>query len=45
MCELIKEIACGGRYDLFEPPGLLEAQLGPIQEMWRPEKAWTVPGE
>ncbi|MGC8833118.1 MAG: uroporphyrinogen decarboxylase family protein [Armatimonadota bacterium] len=45
MCELIKEIACGGRYDLFEPPGLLEAQLGPIQEMWSPEKAWTVPDE
>jgi hypothetical protein len=39
MCELIKEIACGGDLQHFEPPGELEARLGPIAEMWSPEQA------
>ncbi len=39
MCELIKEIACGGNPDLWEPPGVLEARLGPIEEMWTPDMA------
>lgn len=41
MCELIKEIACGGSPELWEPPGELERQLGPIEEMWTPDKAWA----
>jgi len=39
LCELIKEIACGGNPDLWEPPGELEAQLGPIEQMWTPDLA------
>jgi len=39
MCELIKEIACGGTPDLWEPTGELEAHLGPIEEMWTPDMA------
>ncbi len=42
MCELIKEIACGGNPDLWEPPCVLERQLGPVEEMWSPEKALQV---
>jgi len=38
-CELIKEIACGGRLDVFEPPCELERQLGAIEEMWHPDMA------
>ena len=39
LCELLKEIACGGSPELWEPTGELEAQLGPIEELWRPEMA------
>jgi len=42
MCELIKEIACGGCPDAFEPPCELEKQLGPIEEMWHPDMALPV---
>lgn len=45
MVELIKEIACGGAPDLWQPPGDLERRLGPIEEMWSPEAAWTIPDE
>jgi uroporphyrinogen decarboxylase len=41
MCELIKEIACGGNPELWEPPCVLEKRLGPIEEMWKPENAWA----
>jgi len=40
MCELIKEIACGGNLELFQPPCQLEKQLGEIEEMWSQEAAW-----
>jgi uroporphyrinogen decarboxylase len=39
LCELLKEIACGGNPELWKPTGELEAQLGPIEELWRPEMA------
>ncbi|MBI3948670.1 MAG: hypothetical protein HY321_22350 [Armatimonadetes bacterium] len=39
LCELIKEIACGGDLSAFEPSGDLEEQLGPIGEMWPPARA------
>ena len=42
MCELIKEIACGGRAELWEPPLDLERQLGPIEQMWTPDQALPV---
>jgi uroporphyrinogen decarboxylase len=45
MVELIKEIACGGSCEMWEPPGELEKRLGPIEEMWSPEIAWTIPDE
>lgn len=28
-----------GNPDLWEPPGVLEARLGPIEEMWTPDLA------
>ena len=28
-----------GNPDLWEPPGVLEAQLGPVEEMWTPDMA------
>jgi hypothetical protein len=37
--ELIKEIACGGRIEHWEPTGELESKLGPIEEMWTPDMA------
>ncbi len=40
MCELIKEIACGGNLEIFQPPCQLEKQLGEIEEMWSQEAAW-----
>ena len=43
VAELVKEIACGGNLEAFEPPCELEKHLGPIEEMWSPEKAWTLP--
>ena len=45
MVELVKEIACGGNLDAFEPSCELEKRLGPIEEMWSPDKAWIVPDE
>jgi len=39
MCELIKEIACGGDLEVWEAPGELERGLGPIEEMWTPDQA------
>jgi len=39
MCALIKEIACGGSPETWEPPCDLENRLGPIEEMWSPERA------
>jgi len=39
MCELIKEIACGGDLSVWDAPGELEKQLGPIEEMWTPDMA------
>ncbi len=39
MCDLIKEIACGGNPELWEPPCELESRLGPIEEMWSPDQA------
>jgi len=45
MVELIKEIASGGSPCFWEAKGELEKELGPIEEMWQPEMAWTIPDE
>ena len=45
MVELIKGIAEGKDPENWEPEGELEAKLGPVEEMWTPDKAWTIPGE
>jgi len=42
MVELLKEIACGGDLDVWDAPGLLEKQLGPIEEMWDWRRAMEV---
>jgi len=39
MCELIKEIACGGDLSRWEPDCAYEKQLGPIEQMWTPDMA------
>jgi len=39
MVELIKGFAVGEPLDTYEPPGELEAQLGPIEEMFDPDTA------
>lgn len=39
MCELLKEISCGGRLDAFEVPCTLEKRLGPMIEAWHPDMA------
>ena len=38
MCELIKEIACGGDLEVWDSPGEMDKVLGPIEEMWTPDK-------
>jgi uroporphyrinogen decarboxylase len=42
MVELLKEIACGGDLEMWDAPGLLEKQLGPIEEMWDWRKSLEV---
>ena len=39
MAELLKGFAAGEDLDSYEPPGELEAQLGPIEEMFDPRSA------
>jgi hypothetical protein len=39
MVELLRGFADGADLDSYEPPGLLEGQLGPIEEMFDPKKA------
>lgn len=39
MVELIKGFANGEDLDTYEPPGELERQIGPIEEMSAPLKA------
>jgi hypothetical protein len=39
MVELMKGFAQGEDLDTYEPPCLLERQLGPIEEMFDPLKA------
>ncbi|MGQ9731227.1 MAG: uroporphyrinogen decarboxylase family protein [Candidatus Zipacnadales bacterium] len=39
LVELIKGFANGEDLDTYEPPGVLEEQLGPIEEMFDPKKA------
>jgi uroporphyrinogen decarboxylase len=39
MVELLKGLAAGADLATWEPPGELEAQLGPIQEMFDPQTA------
>ena len=34
LIELFKELGKGGDPERCEAPGLLESQLGPIEEMW-----------
>ena len=40
---VLQEIACGGDLKVWDAPGELEKHLGPIEEMWSPEMAWTLP--
>jgi len=45
MCELVKEIACGGDLDVWDAPCELEKQLGPIEQMWTPDMALPKEGD
>ena len=42
MVELLKGFADGADLDTYEPPCVLEEQLGPIEEMFDPHKAIAV---
>ena len=41
--ELARGLATGEDPDTYEPPGELEAQLGPIEQLWTPDQAVVEP--